>query len=337
MEYPKPNMHDRCNGFMGGARQFMTGAGLPVFLLTVTLLYEAFLLAVLFAPDGTGPWNRFAVEFKVWCFDYNPATGGIEWMAVWVMFLEPIFVTGIVLAIWRKGLGKLLRPQGWIEYWRALSAGTVTAVAVLVGMVSIGLPAEGDETVFPFPGERIRTQIKPPHFELTDHMGNPARLADLRGRVVLITGVYAHCTASCPMILLETRDLVDSLPQSALDHLIILAISLDPKGDSAEIMGQVANAYNFTYPEFRYLNGDADTMRSLLRSFNFSPTFNERTQQIDHANLFILVDIDGHIAYRFNLDPRHSSWIREAVMQLTREARQREGLRLSALEETHSF
>lgn len=326
MRYPPSNTRDRWHKILTAARTFMTGAGLPAFLLTITVLYEAFLLAVLFAPEGSGPWSRFAVEFKIWCFDYNPTTGGMEWAAVWIMFLEPLFVTGMVLLIWRSGLGTLLRFGGWLRHWRSVSAGAVVAVTVLTGMVSYGLSVEDENLTWPFPGERIRTQIEPPQFELTDHMGNPVNLEDLRGRTVLITGVYAHCTASCPMILLETRDLVNALPQEALDQLTILAMSLDPEGDETEVMNSVADAYNFTYPEFRYVNGDPEKMKRVLRSFQFSPIRNEETGVIDHANLFILVDADGYIAYRFNLNERHASWLRKATLQLTTEARNRGSL-----------
>src|SRR5690554_2367118 len=103
--------------------QFMTGGGLPVFLVTVTLLYEAFLLAVLFAPDGSGPWSGFAVEFKVWCFNYDPRTGGMEWAAVWMMLLEPLFITGMMLLIWRKGLPALFSFSGWFAYRKTVGAG----------------------------------------------------------------------------------------------------------------------------------------------------------------------------------------------------------------------
>ena len=60
----------------------------------------------------------------------------------------------------------------------------------------------------PFPGERIRTAVIPQAFQLTDQAGRACSLEDLRGRVVLVTGIYAMCATSCPEILIETRKLI---------------------------------------------------------------------------------------------------------------------------------
>ncbi len=300
--------------------QFMTGGGLPVFLVTVTLLYEAFLLAVLFAPDGSGPWSGFAVEFKVWCFNYDPRTGGMEWAAVWMMLLEPLFITGMMLLIWRKGLPALFSFSGWFAYRKTVGAGVATAIAALGALYVLGLPGEEPETALPFPGERIRTRLTPPPFALNDQMGNPVVLEDMRGQVVLITGVYGHCTTACPQILIELRTLLDDLPAGVSEQLSVIALSLNPEKDTRELMQAVASAYNFEYPGFRFINGDPEVMRPLLSRYHFSATPNPKTGQIDHANLFILIDAEGYIAYRFNLDPRHAPWLREAVISLTVEA-----------------
>ncbi|TVR55103.1 MAG: SCO family protein [Puniceicoccaceae bacterium] len=306
---------------LGGAcARFFTGAGLPVFLLTVTVLYEAFLLAVLFAPAGSGPWSRFAVDFKVWCFSYDPRTGGMAWALVWIMLLEPVFITGLVLLVWRRGLGALLTLQGWWRQRGAVFAAGAVAAAAFGGLYIYGLADASEADLPPFPGERIRTALEPPAFELTDQAGQTVRLADLRGRVVLVTGIYALCSLSCPEILLELRNLLDGLPPEAREHLSILALSLNPEYDSPLLRARIVSAYNFTHPEFRYLNDEPEAMREILARLQFAHLFNPRTGVIDHANLFILIDADGRIAYRFTLNARTGHWLREAVLQLTAEA-----------------
>ncbi len=301
-------------------RRFFTGAGLPAFLVTITLFYELFLLAVIFAPEGSGPWSRFAIDFKVWCFSYDPRTGGMEWSAVWMMLLEPVFITGMVLLIWHKALRGFLNFGGWSAQRAPIAGGAAVAAAALGVLYLYGLPEADGGDLPPFPGERIRTSLEPPEFSLTDQKGLPVRLSDLRGQVVVITGVYSHCTTACPKILYELRTLLDDLPAQARRELRIIALSLNPERDTTELMSLVADAYNFTHPEFRFINGDPVEMGKLLTRYQFSPVYNSSTGVIDHANLFILIDAAGRIAYRFNLDPKHAPWLREAVISLAEEA-----------------
>jgi cytochrome oxidase Cu insertion factor (SCO1/SenC/PrrC family) len=61
-------------------------------------------------------------------------------------------------------------------------------------------------------------------------------------------------------------------------------------------------------------------MHDLLTRLQFSATRNPLNGVIDHANLFLLVDRDNHIAYRFTLEPRHRAWLRESLRSLLRES-----------------
>ncbi len=300
--------------------RFLTGAGLPVFVGAATAVYELFLLAVLFAPADWGFWGAFAEEFKVWCFSYDPRTGGMEWMAVVIMLAEPLFICGVLVGIWRMGRGRSLNPAPRLARpLRPAMAGVVFGLVAVGGLYAIGRPA-AELPVPPFPGERIRTQLEPPTFALVDQRGEAATDTDLSGAVTLVTGVYATCSTSCPEILLQVRDTLDALPAAARDRLRVWAFSLSPEYDTVELMAGVAEAYGFTYPQFRYLNGPVEPTRAVLENWQFSARRDPDTGLVEHANLFILLDAQGKIAYRFNLDRRHEGWLREAILALTAEA-----------------
>ena len=301
--------------------RFMTGAGLPVFVAAATGVYVLFLLAILVAPAGWGFWGAFAEEFKVWCFSYDPRTGGMEWMAVVIMFAEPLFICGVLLGIWRMGAARPGLSGGvpravWPR--RAAVAGMLFGALAAGGIYAIGRPG-AEPPVPPFPGERIRTQLAPPAFALTDHRGEAASDGDLMGAVTLVTGVYATCSTSCPEILLQVRDTLDALPAAVRDRLRVWAFSLSPEYDTTELMGSVAEAYGFTYPQFRYLNGPVEPTKAVLENWQFSARRDPGTGLVEHANLFILIDAQGRIAYRFNLDRRHEGWLREAIVALAAE------------------
>jgi cytochrome oxidase Cu insertion factor (SCO1/SenC/PrrC family) len=69
------------------------------------------------------------------------------------------------------------------------------------------------------------------------------------------------------------------------------------------------------------LNGEPARVLESLTQLGFARVRNAETGVIDHANLFLVLDAGGKIAYRFNLDPRHKAWLKEAVVSLARETR----------------
>ncbi len=301
-------------------RRFFVGPGLPVFLLAAVFVYEAALLAIIFGPLESGWLGDFAREFKIWCFNYDPRTGGMEWSAVGMMLLEPIFVVVVAVVLWRRALAS----RRWHASWRAALAGLGVAAAAIGSVMALGGPGAGGEVLPPFPGERIRTRLVPPPFQLVDQTGRVCSLAELRGRVVLVTGIYALCSTTCPQILIETRRLLDTLPAAVRARVSVLALSLNPEYDTAALMAAVAAGYGFEHPEFRYLNGAPETMHRVLEQLQFARVKNPQTGFIDHANLLILIDPEGLIAYRFNLNPRHQAWLREAIVSLAVESGDRE-------------
>lgn len=303
-----------------GVRGFFTGTGLPIFLLAAALVYETFLLAVVFAPESTGAWGGFAREFKQWCFNYDPRTGGMEWAAVWVMLVEPAFVVGVTLFLWRRGLRELRSWSAWARHARVAAAGVLAAGVAMGALYAYGRPEAGVDAPLPFPGERIRTRLAVPAFTYVDQQGKAFSLDELKGRVVIVTGIYAMCSVTCPEILLETRRLIESLPAGLRARVAIVAVSLNPEEDTMELMGRVTEGYGFRYPEFRYVNGEPAGMHDTLTRLGFARRKNPQTGVIEHANLFLLLDARGEIAYRFTLDQRHRSWLREGLTALARES-----------------
>jgi protein SCO1/2 len=298
----------------GGVRDFFTGTGFPLFLLAAAAVYETFLLAVVLAPESTGAWGGFSREFKQWCFRYDPRTGGMEWAAVWVMLAEPAFVVGVAAFLWRRALRPLRHAAGWRRHRGAALAGALAAGGAMAGLFFYGQPAAEAAAALPFPGERIRTRLAVPPFDFVDHRGRAFALPELRGRVVLVTGIYAMCSLSCPEILQETKRRLDALPPAVRARLATVAVSLNPEEDTLDLMGRIAEGYGFAYPEFRYVNGSPAGMHDLLTTLGFARVKNPRTGVIDHANLFLVLDARGEIAYRFTLDARHRAWLHEALV-----------------------
>jgi protein SCO1/2 len=305
----------------GRAGRWILGPGLPVFLLTTLGVYEAFLLLTILGPTE-GSWlGEFVRDFQRWCYQGDPRTGGISWLAVSVMMLEPVFVVGVAALFWRGAFARLLHPGVWRQQARAAGTGLLLSLGTAAGLVGYArLEVAQAQVLPPFPGERIRVQLALPDVPLFDQKGQSFRFADLRGRVVLVTGVYAACTTACPEILLEVQALLRELAPADRAGLDVVALSLSPEYETAELMDAVTQMRGFTHPAFRYVNGRHPAeMHALLAGLQFAATRNPATGTIDHANLFLLVDRTNHIAYRFTLEPRHRAWLRAALQSLLHE------------------
>jgi protein SCO1/2 len=302
--------------------RFLTGPGLLVFLFTALAAYEGFLLLTIFGPTQGGLLGDFVRDFQLWCYRGDPRTGGISWLAVSVMMLEPIFIVAVAALLWRKVFVQLGDWRVWATHARAAGTALGMITACVVGLVFYArADAARVQVLPPFPGESIRVRLDLPGQPFVDQQGAAFRFADLRGRVVLVTGVYAACTTACPEIFLEVKKILGELPAADRAGLSVVALSLNPEYETAELMKLVAEGRGLTHPEFRYINGERPAvMHDVLTQLQFSATRDPRTGIIDHANLFLLVDRSGHIAYRFTLDPRHRAWLREGLRALLRES-----------------
>jgi len=319
---PAPSVRPTHTGRTDTASErFLTGPGLLVFLVTALAAYEGFLLLTIFGPTGGGLLGDFVRDFQLWCYRGDPRTGGVSWLAVSVMMLEPIFIVAVAALLWRGVFVQLRHLRLWRAHVRAAAAGLGVIAACVAGLVYYArLEAARAQVLPPFPGESIRVRLDVPDVPLVDQKGAAFRLADLRGQVVLVTGVYAACSTACPEIFKEMAALLAELPPADRAGLRVVALSLNPEYETAELMDLVSQGRGFHHPEFRYVNGERPAeMHELLTRLQFSATRNPRTGIIDHANLFLLLDRSGHIAYRFTLDPRHRAWLREGLRALLRE------------------
>lgn len=288
---------------------FFSSWRFPTFVIAVVVGYEFLLLALLLQPSG----GEFAVEFRTSCFGYDPVTGVVEWIVVFTTFTVPLIVVLVVSISWWRELAAALKIR------RKAMAGYLImgfAIAFAVGTALAAVSGSTDSGELPFPTEALRTEHQAPEFELKDHTGDTVRLRDLRGRVVLVTAIFSKCGYSCPIILSDLQDAVAALTSEELDDLRVAVITLDPENDTPEVLANVAAARGFTSPPFHLLSGEPATVERVLDDFAFPRSRDAETGFINHANLFILVDREGGVAYRFAPGKRQQSWLGSALRLL---------------------
>lgn len=286
---------------------------LPAFMITLSALYTAAVVTMLVAPAGPTGFGAFAEEFKVWCFGYDPATRSVQPMYVVTMLMQPIVLSAGVLLLFGADLRASVRRAP-----RAFVPASLLALAVaLVGGTAVSkMRAPRAEA----PLDALRTALPAPTIRLVDQTGAPFDLAAEQGRVVLLTSVYASCTLSCPMILAATKRALAGLTTAERSALVVAAVTLDPEHDDAARLLALADAQQVSAPSFRLLTGAAPEVNAVLDGLQVARKRDPATGLIDHANLFVLVDKKGRIAYRFSLGEGEKQWLLPAVRRLLAEA-----------------
>lgn len=167
-----------------------------------------------------------------------------------------------------------------------------------------------------FPADEIRTAKAPPKFSLSDQNGEEVTLEKLRGKVVVLTAVYATCHTACPTIITQAKTAVNKLSDADKQDVAIVAITLDPEGDTQAKRKATAQAHNLEAPLFNYVNGeDPEAVLKLIEDLGWARAVAGDTGVIGHSNLFLLIDRNGKIAYTISADVENT-WLDDGLRVL---------------------
>jgi protein SCO1/2 len=299
---------------------FVSGWRFPTLVLSVLGLFTL-LVGVLAAwppaPTGLG---AMAEQFRVWCLSGDPTNGHASPAAIVATLSELLVLMGILAWFWRRPLATALRTQR-VGLAKHVLAGAVVVAGLTGWMAAIARPLPTEPAAFPAAG--LRTAIPAPDFTLVDQTGQPVTRSALEGRVLLVTGVYASCGLACPRILSQARRAVAALTPEERDEVTVLGVTLDPEHDDAARMVAMATAQKVAAPTFRLLTGPVEDVNRTLDAFDVTRKRNPDTGLIDHANVFVLIDRQGRVAYRFGLSEQQEQWLTEGLRVLVREPRSR--------------
>jgi protein SCO1/2 len=296
-----------------GMQRFFASWRFPALILSVLISFKLLALLMLAIPAAPAGLGAFAEEFKVWCFGYDPAKGTLESAYVGLTLAEPLVLGLVITGVWWRPLRDILhtRPRAVLPYVAA------AGVVVVAGCVALlGMRKEARAADLAFPGRALRTSLPSPSIELADQEGAHVSLAAMRGRVVLLTGVYASCGYACPMILGRARRAVAELTPEERRDVTVVAVTLDPEHDDRASLSRMALAQGVEAPLFRLAWGPPPDVERALDAINIARRRDPKTGVIDHANVFVLVDRRGAVAYRLAAGATQERWLTDALRVL---------------------
>jgi len=152
----------------------------------------------------------------------------------------------------------------------------------------------------PFRGNIIPDELRgarAPTFRLTDARGGSYGTADARGKPYVVTFLYTNCPDVCPLIGDELGQTLKLLG-SRRDDVAVLAVSVDPKRDTAEAARAWLRRHRLP-ANFHYLIGEQRRLRSVWADYYAAPQVPGRPESAHTASIW-LIDAKGRIATKYS-------------------------------------
>jgi protein SCO1 len=87
----------------------------------------------------------------------------------------------------------------------------------------------------------------------------------LKGRVVLISFIYTHCTDACPLIIHKLSQIKDGLGESFGTQVYFVSMSVDPVRDTPEALAKYTKQQKADIPGWIFLTGEKKNVDAILR------------------------------------------------------------------------
>ena len=137
-----------------------------------------------------------------------------------------------------------------------------------------------------------------PPFALPSAHGGRLALADLRGKVVAVTFVYATCIDTCPMLTAKLASIGSRLGGDFGAKVAFVAITVDPERDTPAVLQHYARAHGADGPGWAFLTGAPAAIADVARRYGVYAKRTERGD-VDHTFLTSLIDREGTLRVQY--------------------------------------
>jgi cytochrome oxidase Cu insertion factor (SCO1/SenC/PrrC family) len=234
------------------------------------------------------------------CFGSTPS--GLPDVQGWMLlFLQPALMLAQVIAIWGRDLAADMRGMAGSRPGRLALAGL--AITLLLGAgaaaarvrAASGMAARVAEPSPTNPGWARVDRAAPP-LELVGSGGAPVRLADLRGRTVLVAFAFAHCQTACPRLVHEVL-----AAQRAIGDPAVIVVTLDPWRDTPSRLESIEERWQMEEGA-RVVSGSVPQVVAVLDAWGIERSRNPRNGDLVHIPRVFVVDREGNLAYEADAD-----------------------------------
>jgi protein SCO1/2 len=162
------------------------------------------------------------------------------------------------------------------------------------------------KTVAGFAGQALSPRRPAPSVGgLRNYLGERVSLNRYRGKAVFVTFLYTHCPDVCPLMTAELHNTLERLGPARSKQLQIVAVSVDPKGDTRQTVAHFVNEHGMT-GRMKYLIGSAHELAQVWEAWNVgSEPDSVNPEFVAHSALIYGISASGKLTtiYPANFKP----------------------------------
>ena len=280
---------------MNSGRSGRPGAAL-VALLAIVVVTAGWWALALWPAGAIEP--EWLVRTRSACF--GSERGGLPGTSGWILLIgEPVGMLAVLFAAWGDSLKLDVRRLRADRTWATI--GLAVLVVVLAGVGTLGVrvaraAARSSERLAVAPGTPTRFDLDASAITLTDQRGERLSLAAFRGRPVMLTFAFGHCTTICPTVV---HDLLEARRVVHRPDVPLIVLTLDPWRDTPDRLGGMAAQWDLEGAD-RVLSGTVAEVEATLDRLGVGRRRDERTGDVEHGGTVILLDARSRVAWRLD-------------------------------------
>lgn len=127
--------------------------------------------------------------------------------------------------------------------------------------------------------------------------GETLKLADLKGKTLVMVMIYTSCKTACPRLTGEMREIEKSLGDYDTDKIRLVLVSIDPEVDTPETMRDYLDQNDFSGEQWLFLRSSETATRE------FANVLSVKYKQISpidfsHSNIISVFSDKGVLVYQ---------------------------------------
>jgi protein SCO1 len=185
---------------------------------------------------------------------------------------------------------------------KVLAAAGVAAAAVAVGACG---GSSSDSPKPRFAGLRASPSKPAPRLVLKDSLGHRVNIDSYRGKAVLVLFIYTHCPDICPLMVGHLHAAQQELGSEA-SKVQIIAVSVDPKGDTPKTVKAFLKAHQMT-GRMKYLIGSRPQLERTWKAWGIGARVDKHNPDlVEHSAEVVGVSGSGKVTtlYPANFKPQ---------------------------------